>query len=67
MRQASIAAEQEERRVACGAPPRSAAPRKEGARAVPRRAGNACGAACNRYEKGRNDRRRMGILAKARD
>ena len=58
--------------MACCAPPRSAAPRKEGAcavprRAVPRRAGNACGAACNRSERERNDRRRMEILAKVRD
>ena len=49
-----------------------AAPRKEGARAVPRRAvprraGNARGAACNRNERERNDKRRMEILAKARD
>ena len=40
----------------------SAAPCKKGARAVPRRVGTVRGAACNR-----NDRRRMGILAKARD
>ena len=53
--------------MACGAPPRSAAPHKEGVLAVPRRAGNARGAACNRNNRGRNDRRRMGILAKARD
>ena len=58
--------------MACGAPLRSVAPRKEGARAVPRctvprRTGNARGAACNRNERERNDRRRMEILAKVRD
>ena len=45
----------------------SAVPRKEGVLAVPRRAGNARGAACNINDRGGNDRRRMGILTKARD
>ena len=46
---------------------RSAALRKEGRRAVQRRSRNAHGAACNRNNRGRNDRKRMGSLAKTRD
>ena len=46
---------------------RGAAQRRERARARPRSAGNALGAACTRNNRRGNDRRRMGVLAKARD